>query len=51
VGLGRTLGSRMLAHVEYRWLRRHSNIPGLSSDADGLVVQLDVTPRREGARQ
>lgn len=50
VGLGHTLGRLMVAHVEYRWQRRDSNIPGLSSDADGLLVQLDVTPRREGAR-
>src|SRR5262249_2037456 len=51
VGLGRTLGRFMVAHVEYRWQRRDSNIPGLSSDADGLLIQLDVTPRRDGARQ
>jgi hypothetical protein len=50
VGLGRALGRFMVAHVEYRWQRRDSNIPGLSSDADGLLVQLDVTPRRDGAR-
>jgi hypothetical protein len=51
VGLGRTLGRLMVAHVEYRWQRRDSNIPGLSSDADGLLIQIDVTPRRGGARR
>jgi hypothetical protein len=48
VGLGRTLGDHTVLHVEYRWLRRRSNLPGLSSDADGFLVQLDVTPWREG---
>jgi hypothetical protein len=49
-GLGRTLGRFMAAHVEYTWQRRDSNIRGLSSHADGLVIQLDVAPGREGAR-
>jgi hypothetical protein len=48
VGLGRTIGSHAVLHVEYRWLRRRSNLPGLSSTADGLLIQLDVAPRREG---
>ena len=48
VGLGRTIGSHAVLHVEYRWLRRRSNLPELSSVADGLLIQLDVTAwRRE----
>jgi hypothetical protein len=49
-GLGRTLGRFMVAHVEYTWQRRDSNIRGLSSHADGLVIQLEVMQQREGAR-
>ena len=48
VGLGRTIGSHTVLHVEYRWLRRRSNLPELSSTADGLLIQIDVAPRREG---
>jgi hypothetical protein len=50
VGLGHTVGSRTMLHLEYRWLRRQSNVPGLSSDSHGFLVQLDVTPRRDGGR-
>lgn len=44
IGVGRSLGSRTVAHAEYRWLRRHSNLPGYSSVAHGLLVQVDVRP-------
>jgi len=50
-GLGHTFGSRMILHLEYRWQRRLSNLPGYSSVSDGLLVQLDVLAGREGARQ
>jgi hypothetical protein len=50
LGVGRSLGSRVVAHVEYRWSRRDSNLPGLSSVSDGFVAQVDVTPLREGPR-
>jgi hypothetical protein len=49
LGLGRTFGSRTQLHVEYRWQRRDSNLPGYSSVSDGLLVQLDVLAGREGA--
>jgi hypothetical protein len=51
LGLGHAFGSRAMLHVEYRWQRRESNLPGYSSVSDGLLVQLDVLAGREGARQ
>jgi len=50
LGLGRNFGSRTTLHVEYRWQRRRSNLPGYSSVSDGLLVQLDVLAGREGAQ-
>ena len=51
LGLGHAFGSRTILHVEYRWQRRVSNLPGYSSASDGVLVQLDVLAGREGARQ
>ena len=50
LGLGRSLGGWLVAHAEYQWLRRRSNLPGYSSASHALLVQVDVTPWREGAR-
>ncbi len=49
LGLGHAFGSRTILHVEYRWQRRRSNLPGYSSVSDGLLVQLDVLLGREAA--
>jgi hypothetical protein len=42
LGVGRQLGWRAFARVDYRRERRNSNLPGYDVTTSGFVVQLGV---------